>query len=277
MTMTQDEAIRHIRASPEHAAVVKYSYFDVDVVAAGERFARSGEFAETLRLLGGSVAGRSILDVGAGRGIATYAFAKAGAKPLYALEPDPSDEVGRGSLERLMQGIPVTILADVGEGVGLPDATVDIVYCRQVLHHIMDLPQAMREFARVLKPGGTFLGCREHVVDDETQLKQFLADHIVHQLAGGENAYSLPAYQAAITDAGLRLEKTLSTFDSVVNAFPLAHTQAELEIFARTRLAGRWGAFGKALSYVPGVQHLVMRRWRKPAPGRMYTFLARRT
>jgi hypothetical protein len=36
------------------------------------------------------------------------------------------------------------------------------------------------------------LATREHVVDDPAQHAEFLARHPVHQLAGGENAFSLP-------------------------------------------------------------------------------------
>jgi hypothetical protein len=46
----------------------------------------------------------------------------------------------------------------------------------------------MRAVTRVLKPGGIFLGCHQHVIDDKEPLAIFLRSHPVHLLAGTENA-----------------------------------------------------------------------------------------
>ena len=47
---------------------------------------------------------------------------------------------------------------DVGVGEALPygDASFDAVVCVDVLEHVADLAQVIREIARVLKPGGVF-------------------------------------------------------------------------------------------------------------------------
>lgn len=37
-------------------------------------------------------------------------------------------------------------------------ATLDVVACYLMLHHVIDWRQAVSESARVLKPGGTFVG-----------------------------------------------------------------------------------------------------------------------
>ena len=158
----------------------------------------------------------------------------------------------------------------------MDDASVDIVYCRQVLHHARDLPGLLRECARVVKPGGIVLACREHVVDDEKQLRQFLDDHPVNRLAGGENAYSLAAYLGAITGAGLLVDRAYGPWRSVINAFPGARTQAELEAIPKAKLVGRIGPLGHAAIHVPGVKPLIRRRMDKRVPGRMYSFLAHR-
>jgi len=41
-----------------------------------------------------------------------------------------------------------------GDKLPLPDRSVDLVTCRVALHHFPDQPAALREWARVLKPGG---------------------------------------------------------------------------------------------------------------------------
>jgi SAM-dependent methyltransferase len=148
------------------------------------------------------------------------------------------------------------------------------VYARQVLHHTRDLARVVRECARVLKPGGAFLACREHVVDDGAQLRAFLENHPMHRLTGGEGAYPLAAYVDAISGSGLTLERVLGPWDSVINAFPTVQTAAELTRYPRTWLAARLGALGGWASLLPFVRTLVWKRLDKPVPGRLYAFLA---
>lgn len=45
-----------------------------------------------------------------------------------------------------------------------PDDTFDILFGCSVLHHIADLPRALCEIYRVLKPGGTYFGTGEEAV-----------------------------------------------------------------------------------------------------------------
>ncbi|HEV2676095.1 MAG TPA: methyltransferase domain-containing protein [Aliidongia sp.] len=40
---------------------------------------------------------------------------------------------------------------------GLPDQSADMVFCHQTFHHLVDQEAALREFYRVLKPGGLLL------------------------------------------------------------------------------------------------------------------------
>ena len=133
----------------------------------------------------------------------------------------------------------------------------------------------VRESARVLRPGGAFLQyARRHVVDDGRQLAQFLANHPVHRLTGGEHAYSLDAYVAAITDAGLVMRETLGPWESVINAFPAARSEAELERFPRDAVTRRFGRAGAWIVAIPGVAPLLRRYAVRPTAGRLYTFFA---
>ena len=274
--MTTDEAVRTLRADPQCADLVRDAYLGLDVADSARRFQESGEFAEVRRILGSRLKGATVLDLGAGCGIASHAFAASGAARVIAVDPDPSDEVGRGAMARLAGGFGFEILDGFGEAIPLADSSVDIVYCRQVLHHARNLPQVLRECARVVKPGGIVLACREHVVDDDAQLRRFLADHPINRLAGGENAHALATYLAAITGAGFRIDTVYGPWRSVINAFPAVRSQAELEAVPEARRVRRFGRLGRLAARVPGVRALIWRRIDRPVPGRMYSFLAHR-
>lgn len=272
--MSVEDAVRFFQSSPEFADLVRDAYFDDDVRLAARRFAESGEFLETLRWASLSARG-DVLDLGAGRGIASYAFAHAGARRVFALEPDPSDVVGLGALQIVIGDSPIAPFAAFAEAIPLPDESCDLVYARQVLHHIPNLPAAMREVARVLRSGGLFMACREHVVDDAGQLQAFLSAHPVHQRAGGENAYRLDQYLSAINQAGLLLREVIRPLDSVITLFPAVQSQDNLDSwFVQSR-----GPLGQAVlrvgASIPGVIPAV-RHWRGDThlPGRLYAFVA---
>jgi 2-polyprenyl-3-methyl-5-hydroxy-6-metoxy-1,4-benzoquinol methylase len=272
--ITTDEAVRRLRADPEWIDLVRDAYLGRDVDDSARRFSESGEFAEVKRILGRKLAGATVLDLGAGIGMAASAFAALGAARVIAVDPDPSDEVGRGAMARLAGRGEFEIVDGYGEAIPLGDKSVDIVYCRQVLHHARDLQQVLRECARVVRPGGIVLACREHVVDDDLQLRQFLDGHPVNRLAGGENAYRLAAYLDAITSAGLVVDHVFTPWDSIINVFPGARTQAEVEAVPMRKLVGRIGPIGHVAIHIPGVKSAIWRRIYKPVPGRMYSFLA---
>ncbi len=273
--MTLDEAVQYLRSRTEFATVVRDSHLGPDVEDSARRFGESGEFASLCALLGDRLKGARVLDLGAGTGIASRAFVKAGAGSVIAIEPDPSALVGRGALNRLRAAWPmIEVRGDFAEHLTIPDASVDIVYARQVLHHMRDLDGALRECARVLMPSGVFIACREHVVDNESQLKKFLAAHPVHQLAGGENAFSGAAYRHAIEQAGLELQREFGPWDSVINAFPVVTNDIELATYPRLALERRMGAIGALFAQFPGVTKLVWCWLRRRRPGRMHSYLA---
>jgi SAM-dependent methyltransferase len=267
-----------MRTAPAYHDLVRDAYLGRDVVESADRFFASPEFAEVLRLTG-PVAGKTVIDLGAGTGIASCALARSGARQVYAVEPDPSDEVGRGAIERIRAGCEsgdIAIVDAYGDRIPLPDGTADLIYGRQVLHHVQDLPATMRELYRLLKPGGQLVMCREHIADSAQQLQEFLGRHPMHQLAGGENAYPLPVYTAAITGAGFRLTSVLGPWDSLINAFPFVGSADELAAYPRMKLRHRLGASGTWVARIPGVEALLWRWIRRPTPGRMYTFIAYR-
>jgi SAM-dependent methyltransferase len=271
--MSTAEAIVRLRADPEHADLIRDAYLGDDNREESSRFGRSAEFQETVTVVGG-FAGREVLDLGAGTGITSLAIANAGAARVYAVDPDPSPIVGRGAIEALGDDR-IEVLDGVGEAIPMPDGSIDVLYGRQVLHHVTDLDAVAREAVRVLRPGGVFHCCREHVVADDEELRAFLQWHPVHNLAGGENAYTLDTYLGAIKRSGLRLRHVWGPWDTVTNAFPGVRSAEELKEARRRILGAPLAATWGIASRLPGTARLIRARL---APhthaGAMYTFVA---
>lgn len=221
---TWEEAVRWLREQPEHQRLVLDCYYDDPIEAAAERFWRSDEWQATRPLL--PPRHGPAMDLGAGRGVASYALARDGWV-VAALEPDGSSVVGAMVIAALASRarVPLNPVRQYGESLPFGDATFQLVYARAALHHARDLNQLSREVARVLRPGGRFVAVREHVVSDARQLHRFLASHPLHGLYGGENAHTLGAYLAAIQRAGLHVLRILGPLDTVVNAAPLTRDE----------------------------------------------------
>ncbi len=277
MKLTTEEAILRLRDDPRWAPSMRDSYLDADVAGAARRFEASGEFIATRDLLGERLRGATVLDLGAGTGIASRALAAAGAVCVVALEPDPSPVVGQGAIRVACADVGgVCVVGGTGESLPFRDAAFDVVYARQVLHHARDLRTLVAECRRVLRPGGVLLVCREHVVDDERQLRAFLEEHPVHQLAGGEHAFSLPTYLDAFASARLEVRAVLGPWSSVINAFPAVRSDAELGGHARRDFVARWGPLGRIALLLPGMERVARRQRDRPVPGRLFSFVCGR-
>jgi SAM-dependent methyltransferase len=260
---TWEEAVLWLKAQPDQVELVRACFFDDPLVDAADRYYNSSEW-DAVRKLTGRAAGRA-LDVGAGRGISSYALARDGWQ-VTALEPDPSAVVGAGAIEQLATGsnLPIEIVRDWGETLPFPDATFDLVYGRQVLHHARELPTLCAEMARVLKLGGTFLATREHVIFKDADLAVFLAEHPLHRLYGGENAYRLSEYKRAIEEAGVRLTRVLNPWASAINLHP--RTAEDIGVLIHERLP-----FIPPSVFTPTV--LRWMGWLLRSPGTNYSFL----
>src|SRR6266542_3674307 len=107
------------------------------------------------------------LDIGAGRGITSYALAREGWR-ANALEPDASAVVGAEAIRALAKetGVEIEVTQEWGERLPFDDASFDLVIARSTLHHARDLRELCREAARVLRPGGAFIAAREHQSSD---------------------------------------------------------------------------------------------------------------
>jgi SAM-dependent methyltransferase len=91
--------------------------------------------------------GKIVVDVAAGTGKWTRQLVRTGAR-VVAVEPLPAM---RRVFRLSVPGVPVR--AGTAESTGLPPASVDLVTVAQAFHWF-DVPAALREFRRILRPRG---------------------------------------------------------------------------------------------------------------------------
>lgn len=262
---TWEEAVLWLKNQPDQGELVRAAYFDDPVSAAAVRYYASSEW-NALRTLLPKNPTRA-LDVGAGRGIASYALAMDGWE-VTALEPDPSIVVGAGAIRSLKEetGASIQVVSEWGESLPFDGQTFDIVFCRQALHHARDLHAFCRETYRVLKAGGTLYAVREHVLSRHADLQKFFELHPLHHRYGGENAYLLGEYLEAFRSAGFQIERFLNPLQSDINTFP--ETRADI----RRRIAKRLHLPERLIPYWALTRLGAISR----APGRLYSFVARK-
>jgi SAM-dependent methyltransferase len=267
VAMTWEQSVQWLRDQPGQQDLVKACFFDDPIEVAAERYRRSSEWRAVQAFLPPSPA--RVLDVGAGRGIAAYAFAAEGFD-VTALEPDPSDLVGAGCIRLLSErtGLSIEVAEARAEDLPFATASFDIVHCRQALHHATDLRQMCRELGRVLKDGGLFIATREHVISKPDDLEAFLDGHPLHRFYEGENAYRLDEYRSAIEGGGINIETTLNPFETDINRFPETLEAIKRRIAARVH----W----PLPMLVPAALVRSMGD-RDQTPGRLYSFVGRRS
>jgi SAM-dependent methyltransferase len=127
---TRDHLINHLRLVPAHRAIVR---------------------ALESRLYEGLLFAHPILDIGCGDGY----FAQAALLTPIDVGVDPS-HAALAECARL--GIYNRLLHTAGAAIPVPAASFETVISNCVLEHIPQIDQTLSEIARVLKPGGVFIG-----------------------------------------------------------------------------------------------------------------------
>ncbi len=120
-------------------------YASSPIHAAGESLQVLADFAAVRP-------GELAVDIGTGAGFTAAALAQSGAR---AVATDPTLPMLHRTRELARdRGLALALALAQGERLPLATASVDVVACRLACHHFEDLPTAIAEFRRVVKPGG---------------------------------------------------------------------------------------------------------------------------
>lgn len=99
----------------------------------------------------GDVRGKTVLDLGCGSGETLIPLVRRGAHVIgLDISPDLI-EIARKRLEKA--GLEATVRVGSAYETELPDASVDVLFCMSLIHHL-DIARVREEMRRVLRPSG---------------------------------------------------------------------------------------------------------------------------
>ncbi len=146
--------------------------------------------------------GETVLDLGSGAGADVLISARRVGPSGSAIGLDMTDEMLALARSNAAEASVQNVEFHKGyiEAIPLPDASVDVVISNCVLNLSGDKPKALREAARVLRPGGRF--AISDVIADEDMDDATRAD--MQQWTGCiAGALTQREFEEALTDAGL--------------------------------------------------------------------------
>ncbi|WP_374439648.1 class I SAM-dependent methyltransferase [Pseudomonas panipatensis] len=121
-----------------------------------------------------------LLDAGCGQG-RSFRLLQEAFRPsrLIGLDADPhSLQCAAGEADRL--GLEVELVCNDCADLQLASASVDLLFCHQTFHHLVEQERALAEFWRVLKPGGLLLFAESTEAYIDTWVIRWLFRHPMH-------------------------------------------------------------------------------------------------
>lgn len=121
-----------------------------------------------------------ILDAGCGQG-KSFQYLHSVFSPVKILGVDADPLSLRLSAEEAeRRRLNVELIGSDCASLKLPDASVDMVFCHQTFHHLVEQEQALSEFYRVLKPGGYLLFAESTEAYIDTWVIRWFFRHPMH-------------------------------------------------------------------------------------------------
>ena len=121
-----------------------------------------------------------LLDAGCGQGKSFKHLCQVFAPSrLLGVDADP-DSLTMSRAEARAHSINVELIGSDCAALQLPDASVDLLFCHQTFHHLVEQEQALAEFYRVLKPGGYLLFAESTEAYIDTWVIRWLFRHPMH-------------------------------------------------------------------------------------------------
>ncbi|MGN7741113.1 class I SAM-dependent methyltransferase [Pseudomonas sp. 22526] len=121
-----------------------------------------------------------LLDAGCGQG-KSFQYLRQVFAPqrLIGLDADPHS-LRLSSEEAARQGLQVELIGSDCATLNVADASVDLLFCHQTFHHLVEQEKALAEFYRVLKPGGYLLFAESTEAYIDTWVIRWLFRHPMH-------------------------------------------------------------------------------------------------
>lgn len=161
--------------------------------------------------------GKRVVDIGCGGGIYSKAWAKHGAASVTGV--DFSSAMLKTAQKQCADEPRISFVQGDALQTGLPDASVDIVFARALIHHLDDLNGFFSEGKRLLAPGGICI-IQDRTIEDcavpasKTHLRGYFFEQFPRLLdVEAKRRPEDRTVQAAMQQAGLADIRLLSLWE----------------------------------------------------------------
>jgi ubiquinone/menaquinone biosynthesis C-methylase UbiE len=185
------------------------SMMDWKVRGWSQRFVELPVFRRHLAALDVDLTGKDLLDAGCGNGRGLQMLARTfRPRRLVGIDLMP-EQIERARARRTGARLSVGDITATGE----PDASFDAVFVFAILHHVPRWRDALRELARILRPGGVLL------VEELHGATVRFSDGVLGTSHPPGARFTWPEFRGGLADAGLAVAGDRAVLGSAVRSF----------------------------------------------------------